>query len=251
MYTYVSSHPPSKANIWPCVIWGFRHEVRGAARFWGITQHIVVIPYGRFRTTCRSHLQVSRNPCQQQLVQWDSQRLEQFRHHMLDCGIYWAPSDLESHFLDFLDFFTLEHTIRYVKTPKTADLILNSCFRVALYLYLATCFRVTSSPLCSGSISVCNPRLLGSRLLSSQFMGWPSSLIREAASYHWPTFNYRHSLQPCDAAFLNRDSINSWFHSTTGCFIISIPHIETSSGNCCNVSENVEDILNWNRAKIR
>jgi len=92
---------------------------------------------------------------------------------------------------------------------KTAYLILNSCFRVALCLYLATCFRVTSWPMCSGSISVCNPRLLGSILLSSQFLGWPSILIRDATSYHWLTFNYRHSLQPCDAASLNRDSINS------------------------------------------
>jgi len=30
--------------------------------FWAITQRVVVIPFGRFKTTYRSHLQGSRNP---------------------------------------------------------------------------------------------------------------------------------------------------------------------------------------------
>jgi hypothetical protein len=37
-----------------------KHVFLRSVPFWVITQRIVVIPYRRFRTTCRSHLQLSR-----------------------------------------------------------------------------------------------------------------------------------------------------------------------------------------------
>jgi len=83
-------------------------DLRLPSRFWGITQRIVVIPYRRFRTTCPSHLQVSINPCQLHLVLWVSQRFQQLCHDMLACGIYWSPSDFESHFSDISHFLALE-----------------------------------------------------------------------------------------------------------------------------------------------
>jgi len=157
MYRYVSSHPSSKTNIWSRVIWGFRRDAHRSARFWGITQRIVVIPYRSFRTTCRSHFEVSRNPCQQQSVQWDSQSFQQFCHLMLACGICWAHSDFESHFLDFI-LFTLEDgadrlfqtvgnklsPICYVKTPQEGRShfeLLFSVSPVPIFSHVFSCHK--------------------------------------------------------------------------------------------------------------
>jgi hypothetical protein len=76
-------------------------QYTSTALFWVITQRTVVIPYRSFGTTCRSHFQVSRNPCKQQVLQWDNPRIHQFFHLTLARGIYWAPSAFESHFLYF------------------------------------------------------------------------------------------------------------------------------------------------------
>jgi hypothetical protein len=44
-----------------CLHWRAKQWERSAL-FWVITQHIVVVPYQRFRTTYQSHFQGSRNP---------------------------------------------------------------------------------------------------------------------------------------------------------------------------------------------
>jgi hypothetical protein len=68
-----------------CMISGFRLEVDRSALFWVITQRVVLIPYRRFETTCRSRLHGSRNPRRKPVTLGTQWRRTIHRPHLFLC----------------------------------------------------------------------------------------------------------------------------------------------------------------------